>query len=48
MKKPQATKTIHHNQLLGAFPTEVRSRILPQMTKVDMKLGSTVCDAGVS
>lgn len=44
--KPQATKTIHGNQLLSAFPAAVRSRITPHLTRVSPKLGTTVCKGG--
>lgn len=36
----------HPNQLLGAFTKEARDRIMPHMTEVDLKLGTTVCEAG--
>jgi len=42
MKVPK----IHANQLLGAFTKEARDRIMPHMTEVDLKLGTTVCEAG--
>lgn len=38
--------SIHPNQLLGAFTQEARDRIAPYMRAVDLKLGTTVCEAG--
>lgn len=37
---------VHANQLLGAFTKEAYDRIMPHMTEVDLKLGTTVCEAG--
>ncbi len=37
---------VHANQLLGAFTKAAYDRIMPHMTEVDLKLGTTVCDAG--
>lgn len=34
------------NKLLGAFTKEARDRIMPHMKEVDLKLGTTVCEAG--
>jgi hypothetical protein len=46
MKKPQIDRTVHKNQLFGAFGEEVRSRISAYMKPVDLKLGETDCEAG--
>lgn len=46
MKKPQTEKTVHKNQLFGAFGEDVRSRLSAYMKPVDLKLGDTVCEAG--
>ncbi len=46
MAKPQVDKKVHDNQLLGAFTEDARSRISRHMTRVDLKLGTTVCEAG--
>lgn len=45
MEKPPVEKLLHKNQLLGAFTTDARDRILPHMNAVDLKLGATVCEA---
>ena len=46
MDKPQVKKLVVKNQLFGAFAPDARARILPYMKAVDLKLGSTVCEAG--
>jgi CRP-like cAMP-binding protein len=46
MKQPQIEKTVHKNQLFGAFGKDVRSRMSTYMKPVDFKLGTTVCEAG--
>lgn len=46
MNTPQVDKTVHQNQLFGAFTHDARDRILPHMKSVDFKLGATVCEAG--
>lgn len=46
MNKPQIEKTVHKNQLFGAFTEEARNKLLPHMKLVDFKLGTTVCEAG--
>lgn len=46
MNIPQVEKTVHQNQLFGAFTDEARNRILPYMKAVEFKLGTTVCEAG--
>lgn len=46
MPKPQHDPKAHKNQLLAAFPEDVRHRIMPHMTRVDLKLGTVVCEAG--
>ncbi|MBU8538856.1 Crp/Fnr family transcriptional regulator [Falsiroseomonas tokyonensis] len=46
MKAPQVDKLLHKNQLLGAFEPDVRARIMRRMEPVEMKLGTTVCEAG--
>ena len=46
MTKAQVDNAIHQNQLLGAFPSDARARIMRHMTRVDLKLGTTVCEAG--
>ena len=46
MQKPQIEKTLHKNQLLGAFEPAVHRRILRRMEPVHLKLGETVCEAG--
>jgi CRP-like cAMP-binding protein len=38
--------SVHANQLLGAFTKEAHDRILHHLTEVDLKLGTTVCEAG--
>lgn len=38
--------TTHANRLLGAFTREAHDRIMPHMEAVDLKLGTTVCEAG--
>lgn len=43
MKSPAQ---VHQNQLIGAFPEDVRARILPHLKPVDLVLGSIVCEAG--
>ncbi len=48
MVKPQLDEKVHGNQLLGAFTTDARSRIMRHMTRVDLELGTTVCEAGAS
>jgi CRP-like cAMP-binding protein len=46
MKQPQVEKTVHKNQLFGAFPKDVQSRMSAYIRPVDFKLGTTVCEAG--
>ncbi|RYF16841.1 MAG: Crp/Fnr family transcriptional regulator [Oxalobacteraceae bacterium] len=46
MKQPQIEKTVHKNQLFGAFGEDVRSRMSAYMKPVELKLGTTVCEAG--
>lgn len=46
MVPPQLDKIAHPNQLLGAFEAESRSRIMAHMERVELKLGTTVCEAG--
>ena len=48
MDAPQVDQTVHKNQLLGAFTADARSRILPHMAPIDLKLGTTVCEAGAA
>ncbi|MEG3178889.1 Crp/Fnr family transcriptional regulator [Sphingomonas sp. RB3P16] len=48
MSKPQIERRVHKNQLFGAFPEDVRTRISPYMKSVELKLGETVCEAGGS
>lgn len=46
MKTPQVDKRVHKNQLFGAFGEDARSRLLSYMKPVELKLGTTVCEAG--
>ena len=46
MTQPQKRVNMRENQLFGAFPPDVRDRLLPHMKAVEMKLGATVCEAG--
>jgi CRP-like cAMP-binding protein len=46
MKPPQLDKTVHKNQLIGAFGDDIRGRLSAYMKRVDFKLGTTVCEAG--
>jgi CRP-like cAMP-binding protein len=48
MTKPQVDETVHKNQLLGAFTADARERIMRHMTRVDLKLGTVVCEAGAT
>lgn len=48
MEKLKLSTNIHKNQLLGAFPDEIRERIMALARPVDLKLGATVCEAGGS
>lgn len=46
MGDPQNEKLVYKNQLYGAFTAEARGRIDRYMKSVELKLGSTVCEAG--
>jgi CRP-like cAMP-binding protein len=46
MSKPQVAEMVHKNQLLGAFTVGAFERLMPRMTRVDLKLGTAVCEAG--
>ncbi len=46
MIAPQVDTATHKNQLLGAFPADVRLRIEDHLHPVDFSLGDTVCEAG--
>lgn len=48
MPKPQTDHKDHNNQLLGAFTEDARARVERFMTRVDLKLGTTVCEAGAT
>lgn len=48
MPKPQTDRIVHNNQLLGAFTPDARERVERFMTRVDIKLGTTVCEAGAT
>lgn len=46
MSKAQIDKKVHKNQLLGAFKQDARDRIMRHVAPIDLKLGTTVCEAG--
>lgn len=46
MTDAQIDYNLHPNQLLGAFTAGARERVMRHMTRVDLKLGTTVCEAG--
>lgn len=46
MKKPLVAEKTHKNEIFGAFPGDVRDRIMPFLEPIDLKLGATVCEAG--
>ena len=46
MVKPQTDEVSHRNQLLGAFESESRRRIMAHMHPISLKLGAVVCEAG--
>ena len=46
MDQPLIEKTVHKNQLFGAFTDDARNRLARYMKPVELKLGETVCEAG--
>ena len=46
MVQPQVERAVHKNQLFGAFTKEAQSNLLRHMKPVELKLGTTVCEAG--
>lgn len=36
----------HHNELLNAFPDDVRAKLLIHMTTINPPLGTTICESG--
>lgn len=46
MQNPQVGGRIYKNQLICAFASDSRARLTPFMERVNLKLGTTVCDAG--
>jgi len=46
MPKPQADPVLHKNQLLGAFESAARAKVMSFMQPVTLKLGAVVCEPG--
>lgn len=46
MQNPQVGGKIYKNQLICAFASDYRARLAPFMERVNLKLGTTVCEAG--